>query len=159
MTVTMTCERSGIQFEAESRRTKVHPKISALLNELYKDGKPGAYGVATKALASFKSMEVKPEIETILAEVVFAVEEHNGVVSQETRRNRELAAQREEARRQRYLTNAKLRKHGYRWQRNSGEDLDAIHAAATYEEPQSDWRLIAPDGREVTVAQALTEIG
>jgi len=46
-----TCQYTGIQFEAESKRTKNHPMVSAFLNEAAKDIKIGAYAQA-KALVS-----------------------------------------------------------------------------------------------------------
>ena len=53
---TVTCQYTGIEFEAESKRTKNHPQVSAWLNEVAKDGfKSGAYAKAKELLAEAKS--------------------------------------------------------------------------------------------------------
>ena len=50
-TVTVTCQYTGIEFEAESKRTKNHPAVSAFLNEAAKDIKIGAYAQAKQLVS------------------------------------------------------------------------------------------------------------
>lgn len=81
------------------------------------------------------------------------------------RRRREDATQREAdrkaAKREREATNARLREHGYRWQKVDAESMDFAGAGAfdaIYGDREFVWELSAPDGRTVTVEQALAEI-
>lgn len=55
--ITMTCDKTGIQFEADSKRQKNHPKVSAFLNEAGKDNGRyiGASRKAQQILAEIKS--------------------------------------------------------------------------------------------------------
>jgi hypothetical protein len=50
---TITCQYTGIEFKAESKRTKNHPAVTAFLNEANDDGKRamGAYSEAKRLLA------------------------------------------------------------------------------------------------------------
>jgi len=49
---TIKCQYTGIEFEAESKRSKNHPLVSAWLNEVAKDSvKVGAYAKAKELLA------------------------------------------------------------------------------------------------------------
>ena len=55
MTVTVTCQYTGIEFEASSKRSKNHPLVAALLNEASKDRfHIGAYAKAKELLAEVK---------------------------------------------------------------------------------------------------------
>lgn len=51
--ITITCQYTGITFEAESKRSKNHPQVAAFLNEANDDGKRsiGAYAQAKQLLA------------------------------------------------------------------------------------------------------------
>lgn len=51
--ITITCQYTGITFEAESKRTKNHPQVTAFLNAANDDGKRaiGAYAEAKRLLA------------------------------------------------------------------------------------------------------------
>lgn len=51
--VTVTCKYTGIQFEAETRRTKNHPQVTAFLKTANEDGDfhKNAYGKAKELLA------------------------------------------------------------------------------------------------------------
>ena len=50
---TIKCQYTGIEFEAESKRTKNHPAVTRFLNEANDDGKRavGAYAEAKRLLA------------------------------------------------------------------------------------------------------------
>ncbi len=49
---TIKCQYTGIEFEAESKRTKNHPAVTRFLNEANEDGKRavGAYAEAKRLL-------------------------------------------------------------------------------------------------------------
>lgn len=49
---TIKCQYTGIEFEAESKRTKNHPMVTSFLNEANDDGKRsvGAYAEAKRLL-------------------------------------------------------------------------------------------------------------
>ena len=49
---TITCQYTGIEFEAESKRTKNHPVVTRFLNDANDDGKRsvGAYAEAKRLL-------------------------------------------------------------------------------------------------------------
>ena len=50
--ITIKCQYTGIEFEAESKRSKNHPAVTAFLNEANADGKRamGAYSEAKRLL-------------------------------------------------------------------------------------------------------------
>ena len=49
--ITVTCQYTGIEFQAESKRSKNHPAVSAFLNEAAKDIKIGAYAQAKQLVS------------------------------------------------------------------------------------------------------------
>jgi hypothetical protein len=51
--ITIKCQYTGIEFEAESKRTKNHPAVTAFLNDANEDGKRGvgAYAEAKRLLS------------------------------------------------------------------------------------------------------------
>lgn len=51
--ITIKCQYTGIEFEAESKRSKNHPAVTAFLSDANEDGKrsAGAYGKAKELLA------------------------------------------------------------------------------------------------------------
>jgi acetyl-CoA carboxylase carboxyltransferase component len=78
----------------------------------------------------------------------------------EERRERERQAKRETIERQRI--NALLDRHGYIWRKLDEESMDFAGAGAfqdRYGDASFVWQLRSSDGRDVTVAQALAEIG
>lgn len=138
------CDKTGIQFETDSKRQKNHPAISALLA---KSTKYGNYGVAMTALAEVKSAGN------------MTIDEAIAFVNQ--REEREEKA-RTEARLARKRKNEVLYKHGYRWHKEDEESMDAFGATAFEDIYGSSvshvWILTAPDGREISVEKALEEI-
>lgn len=55
MTITMTCQYTGIEFEAASKRSKNHPQVSVFLDEAAKDRfHVGAYSKAKELLTEAK---------------------------------------------------------------------------------------------------------
>ena len=149
---TITCQYTGIQFEAESRRTKNHPMVSALLTEAAKDRyNPGAYrqAIAAFEVARQSGMTDINEVITLARDMMA-----NGAQAARQQRESIVRQQREadEARHQRRAQNEHLRAHGYTWSKDYA-DFDE------YEEGEpSLWTLRSADNRVVTVAQALDEI-
>lgn len=162
----MICDKTGIEFEAESKRQKNHPRVSAFLGDANKDGRhyAGAYGKAGELLAEARGQF--DNIDDLLAAVGQAYEAwKNGdaraiVRVTEGMRLRAL----KDASNRRERVNAILFQNGYRWSKEELGSEDGwagrgslgagIGEVAGYE-----WALNAPDGREVSVAQAFREIG
>lgn len=161
MSVTVTCQYTGIEFEAASKRSKNHPAVSRLLTEASNDKhNPNRYRLTVNAFAEARKAGLTDidEIMTFVNEVVT-----NGVEA--AYRQRKAAAEqqraqdeaRKEAQQRRRDRNALLYRHGYRWIKESEEDRD-FHAGFMTDPLIDQWQLIAADGRTVTVQQALEEI-
>lgn len=156
--ITVKCQHTGIEFEAKSSRTKMHPAIAAIKNEA---AKRGNYRQVLEALEAAG----KRNWTSIEEAIAFINEVAEGKIAKNTEkinaRLREEAAQ-EAAKRDRVKTNRFLKSHGYRWSREDEESMDVFGATAfetTYGTHASAvWELTAPDGRIVTVEQALEEI-
>ena len=148
--VEIICEKTGITFEAATRRTKNHPQIMAWLSEAYKDG---WLSTAESIVRDGKVQgwtDVNQFIEALRAAESAA---KDSVKAENTRRTeQEFAAK--EARRQRYITNDLLRSRGYHWKKfeNDEEDMDFYGA------PAVEWSLWSPDNRTVTVTEAMQEL-
>lgn len=102
---------------------------------------------------------------TDLNEIIAYV--HSGENEMLRQRQAEADAKRRRERDRKYerndreATNAILRQHGYRWRKEDEESLDAFGARAfqdLYGNASHVWLLIAPDGREVSIKQAMQEI-
>jgi len=148
--VTVTCEKTGIQFEAATKRTKNHPTIMAILNEA---NRYGWYSQALEAIkqgreAGYTTIE---QFQVALTEAEAAYKEQRAVLI-----HKQVQEQREakEARRQRYVTNELLRGRGYTWRKfeNDEEDQDFFGA------PEYEWTLYSPDNRPVSVQEAMQEL-
>lgn len=154
-----TCDKTGIQFEAGSKRQRNHPQISSLLNEAAKDKyNTGAYRIALEACGEIKSNGMQD-----ISEAIALIRERmggntNAKLNQRAVEQRERKASREE----RDRVNSILRANGYRWHKEDEESMDAFGANAfedTYGTGASAaWSLVSPDGRTVSVTQALREI-
>lgn len=154
----IVCDKTGIQFEAESKRQKNHPLISVLLNRAAKDG---TYNTALTALAEVKSAG------NMTVEEAIAFAEQRMAETEAERQQRRIAEERAEkertaARLQRKYQNELLYKYGYRWHKEDEESMDAFGATAfetTYGGNVSAvWILTDSNGHEVTVEQAMREI-
>jgi len=161
--VEIICSESGIKFEAATRRTKQHPLIAAAKAKANKDSK---YRELNEALAAVRKSGGYETIEQFMA----LVDDH---MSAHLRQQDEIAARRREADKEaqaaheqrkieRDAQNKVLRDHGYNWQKIAvGTEDDVLpdsYMAGVGEFSHSEWRLYAPNGRRVTVAQAMDEI-
>lgn len=149
--ITAICQHSGLEFEASSKRTKQHPNVAALKSTAYDNGN---YAEVMQALDTVKERGGYKTIEEYL-DLVNEIASGKVTASRDARkREREEKAQREEARRehkrQRDAQNNILRRNGYNWRKI--HDQEDEH----YEDGQ--WLLFSPDGRSVSVEQALAEI-
>lgn len=72
--ITIKCQYTGIEFEAESKRMKNHPAVTRFLNEANEDGKRavGAYAQAKQLLADAAGNF--DDIDSLMAFVVAAYE-------------------------------------------------------------------------------------
>lgn len=158
--VTITCQYTGIAFEADSRRQKNHPKVSRFLNSCANDrSNPAAYNMAQTALRQAKA-DGMSDIDEVIAFAEAFVRDGGDVRRQAENERRAAQAAADKAleeKRQRIMNerrqrNEFLKSHGYRWNKEFA-DFDE------YEEGEpSVWVLRSPDGRQVDVAQALDEI-
>lgn len=160
MMVAVTCQYTNVTFEADSRRQKNHPRVSAFLNSCANNKRnPSAYNMALAAFRKAKEAGLT-EIDAIMAFAEQHVTEDAAAKLQQ--RNERQAAQaaadkafeekRQRIKAERKAQNEFLHQHGYTW-RKEFADFDE------YEEGEpSLWVLRSTDGREVTPAQALDEI-
>lgn len=151
---TIICAKTGVSFQAESKRQKNHPLVSAFLDEANRDGRRtvGAYAKAAALLTEAKGQF------TDINELIAAVREsytawQNGEAKPVIRKTvGSILREKKDASRARNEQNAFLRSHGYRWQKDYA-DFDE------YEEGEpSLWNLCSPDDRIVTVSEAYDEI-
>ena len=163
--VTVKCQYTGIEFEAATKRTKNHPLVSAFLNEANADKHTnGAY---RKALEILEELSGQYEsIEPLMAEAKSRYTEwKDGAAEQATSRRavqRQAEQAKADAKARRAATNARLKAHGYRWVKEDEESMDYAGPLA-FEQAYGNnvsyvWVLVSPDGREVSVEEALSEI-
>jgi hypothetical protein len=148
--VLVICEKTGLQFEASSQRTKNHPTIMSWLNvaytekwydeanEVVKQGREQGFTTIEQYTARFKSTQEAAQ-KARKAQIHAQVE-------------RKFAAR--DAHRERAVTNQFFREHGYRWQKfeHDEEDIDLLGL------PEVEWTLYSPDGRAVSTQEAMREI-
>lgn len=147
--VTVTCQHSNIKFEASSTRTKQHPLVADLKAWGNKTGKYAQVQNALDAVAKSGGYST-------IGEYMDLVNQH--MSGQRAAADRHAAARREEAetaRRQREELNALLKANGYTWH---VEIVDRDACALETRDEGKYFYLTSPDGREVSVSQALDEI-
>lgn len=146
----VTCEKTGITFEAASKRTKNHPQIMSLLTEANRNG---WYHQALEAIKQGREQGFTT-IEQFLAAMRESEQGAKQIrYTQIDERNQQKRAL-EEARRQRHITNTFLREHGYHWEKyeNDEEDQDFFGA------PAVEWDLWSPDNHIVSVKEAMQQL-
>lgn len=158
--VTITCQYTGVVFEADSRRQKNHPRVSAFLNACANNkSNPSAYNVALGAFHKAKEAGLT-DIDEIMEFAERYVDESWSTQFQKSMErkaakeavDRAFEEKRQRIKAERKAQNEILRQHGYNWFKEFA-DFDE------YEEGEpSVWVLHAPGGRAVTPAQALDEI-
>lgn len=160
--ITVTCQYTGFQFEAESKRSKNHPMISAFLNEANAEGKHkvGAYAQAVALIN-----EAKGNFESIDQLIAF-VRAGFDAWKQDAQSIRRFTAgdylrQRKAQKELRQRINSILKSNGYTWSLEGYEDEeDADHFAGFASAPIGKvWTLYAPDGSEVSISQAFAQLG
>lgn len=151
--VTITCQYTGLDFEAASTRSKNHPLVSQFVNDANKDGRHyhGAYHAAKEIISNTG----ESDIESVLA--VANAQYAEWVANAKAAVNRKFAQEKErkEAKKARAEQNGTLRRHGYTWSREDEESMDFAGPNAFNGQT---WTLYSSDSREVTVAEALAEI-
>lgn len=154
--VTITCQESGIEFEAETRRTKQHPSIRAIKDRANKDGN---YREVNEALAAVRKAGGYETIEQFMALVQAHLDAKKVKQAERDAKHKAFMQEQEkiEAERKaaRKAQNETLKASGYVWRK---ETVIADDWALEMRDPGTYWTLHAPDGREVTVEQALDEI-
>lgn len=148
--VEVICEKSGLMFEARTKRTKNHPQIMALINGAYENG---WYSQALETIKRGRERgftTIEQFVDALRKTEASAIGARSADIEERIRREQDA----KEARRQRHVTNDLLRDCGYRWQKyeNDEEDIDL------YGQPEYEWQLKTPDGRFVTVKEAMQEL-
>lgn len=161
-----TCDKTGIQFDAESKRQKNHPLVSEFLNNANHDSRRyvGSYGAAQQVLSDIKTAGITDISEAMTyASTAYSAWKNGDAkpVIRHTEGDRLRTLKNES--RVRDARNAILRQNGYRWEKDEvGSEDDWAGAgslgAGIGEVVGHRWQLVAPDGREVTVAQAFREL-
>lgn len=149
----VTCKHSGIKFEAASKRTTQHPQVAALKNAAHAAGNYGEVMTALEVAQKRGGYETIEQYVAIVNEIAGGkVNAKRDAARQEREAERQREEERQQRKRERQVRNAHLRQYGYYWHREEDDDERQIH----FEEPG--WYLLAPDGRVVSVQQALSEI-
>jgi hypothetical protein len=160
------CERTGIQFETDSKRVKNHPIVMAFLNDANKDARryAGAYSKASELVAQAKGQfDSIDELMAAVNEAYTAWKDGDAKAIVRITNGMRIRQQKDASNR-RERVNAVLNQHGYTWSKEDvGSEDDwagrGSLGAGIGEVAGYTWVLNAPDGREVSVAQAFREIG
>jgi hypothetical protein len=152
--VQVICEKTGIEFEAATRRTKNHPTIMSWLE---KSNRYDWYSQALETLTSGRKQGYTTieQYNALFEETEKSAQEEN-IARFKVKRDEEEAAK--AVRRERHITNSILREHGYRWSDlgfPEDEEIDNSYLGPT---PRHDWQLFSSDDRAVSTQQAMQEI-
>ena len=143
--VTIKCQYTGIEFEAKSARAKNHPKVAEWLD---KANKFNTYGGVLDTITAARKNGAKT-----IEEFASAINDFYAkrTQSQQVYEQKKADATRkfEEQKAVRKARNKFLDDNGYKWH---------PHKSMEDDEESTKWELWAPDGIEVSVAQALDEI-
>jgi len=158
--VKVTCQHSGIEFEADSKRTKQHPRIAAIKSEA---NKRGNYREVNAALDAVRKAGGYTTIAEYMAMVDLYLKGKSAERDAAAAKRREQEQRDEEeraiARQRREEQNALLKANGYRWSKTEiGTEGGFSYGAGIGEFSHYEWILWSPDNRVVSVAQALDEI-
>lgn len=151
--VTITCQHSGIEFEAKTRRTKQHPQIAALKADA---NKRGNYREVMTALETAKANGGYTTIDEFLAAV-------KGIIDGKAQKKRDAAQRRAtaeaEAKAKRAAQKAAIVAAGYEL-RTVTEYVDNDNPSDFLDEfvPVEVKRWFSPDGREVSFLRAVEEV-
>lgn len=151
--IKIICQHSGLEVETKTRRTRQHPRIAELKIAANKDGN---YREVNNALSEARKRGGYTNIDEYMALVSDIMREYHDKAKAKDARRAEAArkaeADRELHKAEREKLNARLKAAGYWWSKyepreNMGQD-----------DGYARWDLFSPDGRIVTVDQALEEI-
>jgi hypothetical protein len=158
--VTVKCQHSGIEFEAATTRTKIHPLVSSLKAD---SNKKGNYREVNKALDTVAKAGGYSTIEEYMSLVKADLAGQDAKANEAAAKRREFAkqeeARKEALRQKREEQNAILKANGYRWQKEAvGTEGTAAYGGGSGEFSHYSWSLVSPDNRYVSVEEALEEI-
>lgn len=148
----VTCQYTGIQFEAKSARTKNHPEFSKLMTEAHRLGIYDRYMRSVEKAKSSATPDNPMTIDRAKAGLEKIHKNHLSEQDEQRKKDIEFKNTIAAAKAKREAQNAHLRAHGYTWHKASQDDVDDGFAN------DADWHLLSNDGREVSVKQALDEI-
>jgi len=149
--VTVICQHSGIEFEADSKRTKQHPLIARIKQQASKDGTYREMDAALVAVSRDGGYASIEEYVTCVRDMVAGVPTlKTRVRVAQLERDEEARQSRERHRRE----NEVLKANGYQWSKEASYDYIGGHD----DDPRYQWILRDPAGTEISTSQALDEI-
>lgn len=160
---TVICQHSGIEFEAASSRTKQHPLVAAFKNDAQKNDN---YNLALQALDKARAAGGYTTIEQYMAVVndIMTGKVQAKTAQANARRQAEQDAEksRRENKAQREAQNRLLNANGFRWKKYDYGTEESWApgglGAGIGEVDGYAWCLVGPDGREVSLEDALAQI-
>lgn len=161
------CDKTGIEFDADSKRQKNHPLVSGFLDEANKDSRRyiGSYAAAQQILGEIKAAGMTDINEAMQ----YANEAYRAWKTGDAKPVVRKTAgfyirQQKDASRIREAQNAILKQHGYRWEKDEiGSEDDWAGSgslgAGIGEVVGHRWTLIDPEGKIVDLHEAFRRIG
>lgn len=164
--ITVTCQYTGIEFEARSKRSKNHPLVSQFLNDANKDGRRyrGAYDAAKGIFADIRNQGITDinEVMSLAADAYHSWQE-NGATPVIRRTAGDRIREQKNASRRRDAINKILKTNGYYWRKEEvgteDDSLPGSYGAGIGEFSHYEWQLYAADGSPTTVSAAFKSIG
>jgi hypothetical protein len=152
---TITCQHSGLTFDAASARAKNHPRVSDLLSRAYRDG---SYDTTVQALAAVRKAGGYSDIDGFMTLVDERLNRAAAVRREREERQRQAEAESRRAYKEmharRKANNALLLQHKYIWNGDWGSDtFDEMEEPSG--RPYTNWYLVAPDGATIGEEAAL----
>lgn len=152
--VNVICQESGIEFEAENRRTKQHPKIAELKQRAFKDGTGRELGDALISVRKAGGYTTIDEYISLVENKMTGVETYG---MRKIRYEAERRERRERVQRERNERNAMLKANGYTWHAYELCEEDDGYSGRPFANNKR-FYLTDPDGNIVDVSQAIDEI-
>lgn len=162
--VTIICQHSGLEVEAESKRTRQHPLIAGFKDRASRED---TYREAGQALDEARKRggysnidEYMALVKQIIAELQDKARAQHDAKAAAYRKDE---AAREQIKRERQQRNAHLKAHGYTWHRYEAGTEDSWAGRGSLgggvgEFSHYEFEMVAPDGTVVSEKQALDEI-
>ena len=148
--IAVTCQYTGVEFEAASKRSKNHPLVSEFLNAANKEGKSyiGAYHYAKEFLAVAEGNTIEEIMEFVNGAFCEWKKSDAKSFKVETYKSNRKRQERDSQR-------ISLRNAGYTWHKEDEESMDFAGPNAFN---GNMWTLLDPHGNEVSKSDAMKAI-